>query len=354
MLRETKSSIEREVKEKTDRLTSSALESLSEELQTLHFGWVKNTEAEILRLKHEIAMAEDAAKNRMKDISLQCGDFVSQTMKCLNVEPLVEVHAAFAASEFCHAQVGLLSSAMPSKLDVHSLQSRVRALEVTLGKFEPPSNARAQDPVLRGLLNLFELDEDVIAELSDVYDGGEDVSQIKVKYLHSLPVFAGLGGSTLAGASQDQSATVAATPKTPYRSAAKEVLLHEIASAKGHVSLVTKDTLPTPERLSLFPFESSATTAEGRTPEIPKFPPFGIEVGDSDCFIGGVVVISVTADSPADRYDVRPNDVIMTVNDNKVSSRTHFALLFHSSGKFVKLGLYRPSSARMYSINAIR
>lgn len=88
--------------------------------------------------------------------------------------------------------------------------------------------------------------------------------------------------------------------------------------------------------LAGIPVKTANVTVKERPQLIPCGMPFGVK-----CRSSGAIVISVTANSPADRAGIRTGDVIYSVNDVNVNTNDGVAKAVQLSSKCTKIDLMR-------------
>lgn len=88
--------------------------------------------------------------------------------------------------------------------------------------------------------------------------------------------------------------------------------------------------------LAGIPVKTANVTVKTRPQLIPCGTPFGVK-----CRSNGAMVISVTANSPADRAGIRTGDVIYSVNDVDVNTNDEVAEAVQLSSKCTKIGVMR-------------
>ncbi|MDE7399087.1 MAG: SpoIVB peptidase [Oscillospiraceae bacterium] len=88
--------------------------------------------------------------------------------------------------------------------------------------------------------------------------------------------------------------------------------------------------------LAGIPVKTANVTIKERPSLIPCGTPFGVK-----CRSDGAMVVSVTANSPADRAGIRTGDVIYSINGVKVNTNSEVAEAVQLSSKSTKIGLMR-------------
>lgn len=97
------------------------------------------------------------------------------------------------------------------------------------------------------------------------------------------------------------------------------------------------------------PVKTANVTVKERPMLIPCGTPFGIK-----CRAEGAMVVSVTANSPADRAGIRAGDVINSVNNVEVNTNSDVAEAVQISSKCTKIGLTRDDKELSVDMTPIR
>ena len=353
------------------KTAQAAVDKAEEDIDVLQTKWRRRIEDEVDRAEASFRAASLAASATVNRAASDCVAFLASRIELSNIAPLAELHELRGEVQFCSATVRLVSDATPSLMEVRDVQARLSLVEQTA------CSGIAQ---ARGLVSLLDVDEDVVQELGAAPGGIS--TDVKLKYIESLPVFAHLKHAAAA------SGRPAAASATPPRAAAtsRAALLTEInsvrksatrpsppptaapdvdrsAAASSSMFIVPLDVM-TPEKDSA----SSLLDSIASTPNAPpvsamlppavahvssQLPPLGLEISEGDPLVGGVNVVGVTPQSLAERHGFAIRDVVVSVNGSKIKTRDDFAAAVGTM-RSLKFTVYRPESAKVHTITILR